>query len=115
MELIQNILVTALLGIWACLSIGFFVWSVVDILEAANRRYADADTLSTPFLNPGIYHFQHQTSAIFYAAAVLVCTMVRRRRQELVQQVAVCGVQFNQIETGFTPPLKYAPAGLAMT
>lgn len=28
MELIQNILVTALLGIWACLSIGFFVWLV---------------------------------------------------------------------------------------
>ena len=26
MELIQNILVTALLGIWTCLSIGFFVW-----------------------------------------------------------------------------------------
>ena len=28
MELIQNILVTALLGIWACLSVGFFVWLV---------------------------------------------------------------------------------------
>ena len=31
MELIQNILVTALLGIWACLSIGFFVWLVQGI------------------------------------------------------------------------------------
>lgn len=33
MELIQNILVTALLGIWACLSIGFFVWLVQGIQQ----------------------------------------------------------------------------------
>lgn len=39
MELIQNILVTALLGIWACLSIGFFVWLVQGIeIEKAKRK-----------------------------------------------------------------------------
>ena len=38
MELIQNILVTALLGIWACLSIGFFVWLVQGISNDHKRE-----------------------------------------------------------------------------
>ena len=47
MELIQNILVTALLGIWACLSIGFFVWLVQGIeldekfCDVIVRRYIE--------------------------------------------------------------------------
>ena len=38
MELIQNILVTALLGIWACLSIGLFVWLVQGISNDHKRE-----------------------------------------------------------------------------
>lgn len=37
MELIQNILATVLLGIWSCLSIGFFVWLVQGIVN--ERRH----------------------------------------------------------------------------
>lgn len=42
MELIQNILVTALLGIWACLSIGFFVWLVQGISNDHKREKEQA-------------------------------------------------------------------------
>lgn len=42
MELIQNILVTALLGIWACLSIGFFVWLVQGISNDRKREKEQA-------------------------------------------------------------------------
>lgn len=38
MELIQNILVTALLGIWACLSIGLFVSLVQGIVNDRKRE-----------------------------------------------------------------------------
>ena len=82
--------------------VGFFVRTIVDILEGANRRDANPDTIRTPFFNSGIDHFQHQTRAILYATAVLIGAMVRRRGKKLVQQITVGGVQFNQIETGFT-------------
>ena len=42
MELIQNILVTVLLGIWACLSIGFFVWLVQGISNDHKREKEQA-------------------------------------------------------------------------
>lgn len=38
MEMIQNILVTALLGIWACVSIGLFVSLVQGISNDRKRE-----------------------------------------------------------------------------
>ena len=38
MELIQNILVTALLGVWFCLSVGFFVWILQGIIIDRKRE-----------------------------------------------------------------------------
>ena len=38
MELIQNILVTALLGVWVCLSVGFFVWILQGIIIDRKRE-----------------------------------------------------------------------------
>ena len=46
MELIQNILVTALLGIWACLSIGFFVWLVQGISNDHKREKREKEQAS---------------------------------------------------------------------
>lgn len=46
MELIQNILVTALLGIWACLSIGFFVWLVQGISNDHKREEREKEQAS---------------------------------------------------------------------
>lgn len=38
MEMIQNILVTALLGIWACVSAGFFVWILQGVIIDRKRE-----------------------------------------------------------------------------
>ena len=38
MEMIQNILVTALLGVWVCLSVGFFVWILQGIIIDRKRE-----------------------------------------------------------------------------
>ena len=38
MEMIQNILITALLGIWVCLSAGFFVWILQGIIIDHKRE-----------------------------------------------------------------------------
>ena len=46
MELIQNILVTALLGIWACLSTGFFVWLVQGISNDHEREKREKEQTS---------------------------------------------------------------------
>ncbi len=82
--------------------VGFFVRAVIDILEGTDWRNADPDAIGTPLFGDGINHFQHQTGAVLYAAAVLIGTLVRGRRQELVQQIAVGTVQLNHVETGFT-------------
>ena len=38
MEMIQNILVTALLGVWICLSAGFFVWIMQGVIIERKRE-----------------------------------------------------------------------------
>ena len=38
MEMIQSILVTALLGIWICLSAGFFVWILQGVIIERKRE-----------------------------------------------------------------------------
>ena len=80
--------------------IGFFIRAIIDVLETADGRDANTDTVGAPLFTHRINHFQHQASAIFHAAAVLVSTMVGRRGKELVQQVTVGGVQFDKIESG---------------
>lgn len=43
MELIQNIIVTALLTVWTGLSIGFVVWLVQNIINERKREKREAD------------------------------------------------------------------------
>lgn len=38
MELIQNILITALLGVWVCVSIGLFVWILQGVIIDRKRE-----------------------------------------------------------------------------
>ena len=38
MELIQNILITVLLCVWVCLSAGFFVWILQDVIIDRKRE-----------------------------------------------------------------------------
>lgn len=46
MEMIQNILVTALLGIWACVSIGLFVSLVQGITYDRKREKREKEQAS---------------------------------------------------------------------
>ena len=46
----------------------------------------------------GIEHFERKAHAVFQRAAVVVDAVVRQRRQELVQQVAMRGMQFDDIQ-----------------
>lgn len=46
MEMIQNILVTALLGIWACVSIGLFVSLVQGIAYDRKREKREKEQAS---------------------------------------------------------------------
>ena len=46
MELIQNILVTALLGIWVCVSIGLFVSLVQGIVNDHKREKREKEQAS---------------------------------------------------------------------
>ena len=46
MELIQNILVTALLGIWVCASIGLFVSLVQGIVNDRKREKREKEQAS---------------------------------------------------------------------
>ena len=46
MEMIQNILVTALLGIWACVSIGLFVALVQGIVNDCKREKREKEQAS---------------------------------------------------------------------
>ena len=46
MEMIQNILVTALLGIWACVSIGLFVALVQGIVNDHKREKREKEQAS---------------------------------------------------------------------
>lgn len=46
MELIQNILVTALLGIWVCVSIGLFVSLVQGIVNDRKREKREKEQAS---------------------------------------------------------------------
>ncbi len=58
-------------------------------------QYGPGSTLTTASTTS-----QHQTGAVFDVTAVLVGAVVDDV-QELVQEVSVRGVQFNQIKTGF--------------
>lgn len=53
------------------------------------------------FFNVGINYFQYQMGVIFYVVVVLIGMVIRRWREELVQQIIVCGVQFYQVEVCF--------------
>ncbi len=55
-----------------------------------------------PFADDGIDHFQTQARAVFQAAAVLVGAEIAFLRHELVQKVAVRGVDLDHVETGLT-------------
>jgi len=54
--------------------------------------------MSGPFGADGVDNFEEQANAVFEAAAVVVGSLIGERGEEFVNQVAVGGVDFNEIE-----------------
>ena len=48
----------------------------------------------------GVNDFERQPGAVFEAAAVVVGALVGERREKLVEQVAVGGVDLDEVEAG---------------
>ena len=68
-------------------------------LDPVDGRDAHAERLA---LGPGLAHrledLERQAHAVLEAAAVGIGALVRQRREELMQQVAVRGVQLDHVE-----------------
>ena len=74
---------------------------VFNPVKGAKRRDANADNACIPCGgNHGINHVQHQTCAVFDAAAVVVGALVAVGAEELVQQIAVGRVNFYAVKPG---------------
>ena len=63
-----------------------------------------ANAVGTPDADHGIGHLQQQTSAVLYRAAVPVGALVGHGGEELVEQVAVRGVDLHHLEPGVHGP-----------
>ncbi len=64
------------------------------------RRQADAHALGADLGDGRVDHLQDQPRPVLQRAAVLVGALVAVGRQELMQQVAIGGMDFDEVETG---------------
>ena len=68
-------------------------------LGPVGRRYADEERqMRGPIVANRIDDLQHQARAVLEAAAVCICALVGERREKLVQQIAVCGMDLDELE-----------------
>jgi hypothetical protein len=63
-------------------------------------REAHRDAVRAPHFNQPLHHFAQQAHAVFRAAAVIVVAQVGRIAQELVDQVAIGGMELHAVEPG---------------
>ena len=64
-------------------------------------RDAHADRLVLrPYCAHGSENFQRKAAAVFQRAAILIGAMIGQRRDETRQQVTVCAVQLQPVESG---------------
>jgi hypothetical protein len=69
-------------------------------LAVAIGRETDRDAIRAPDFDQPLGHFAQQAHAVFRAAAVIVVAQVRRIAQELVDQVAIGGMELHAVEPG---------------
>eukprot|EP01022_Parablepharisma_sp_SALTPOND_P021765 TRINITY_DN435_c1_g1_i1.p1 TRINITY_DN435_c1_g1~~TRINITY_DN435_c1_g1_i1.p1 ORF type:complete len:1304 (+),score=494.29 TRINITY_DN435_c1_g1_i1:15351-19262(+) len=80
--------------------------AVGDVVGRADGGEADAHAFAGDHRGDRVHHFQQQTGAVLDAAAVGVGTQVGLVAQELVQQVAVGGVDLDTVEAGLDGQLR---------
>ena len=76
-------------------------------IDPVGARDAHAQRATKGFAH-GLEHFQRKTDTVFKRATVLVGALVGQRRQELVQQIAMRGVQLDGLDAEFLA----APGGV---
>ncbi|MNH05143.1 hypothetical protein D3C79_644590 [compost metagenome] len=76
------------------------IFAIVHAIETAQRENADTHALGAPTGNGGIHRFEHNTGAVLDTAAITVLALVGAGGEELVQQIAVSGMQFDEVEVG---------------
>ena len=64
------------------------------------RRQTHSHTISAPDTDGRVRYFQQQPRAVLDGAAVVVVALVVVRRKKAGEDVAVCGVQLDAVETG---------------
>src|SRR5690242_8990338 len=73
---------------------------VSDVVERSKRRQTHSDALGAPDWNDHFQNFAEKARAILGRFAVIVRPDVGLRAQELVEQVAVSGMNFDAVEAG---------------
>ncbi len=81
------------------LGVGNGAVDIKGVFHPVGDRHADAEGL---VLGPDgahrVEHFQGIADVVFQAAAISIAALVRGRREEFMQQIAVRGMNFDQLE-----------------
>ena len=70
------------------------------VCPVSGRDSNEKRQVGRPLCTNRIHNLQSQPGAVFKAATVVIRALVGQRRKKLVQQVAVGGVNLNQVEAG---------------
>ena len=73
---------------------------VVDVVHLAHRRQPHADAIKPPDLHQGLRDLEQQSRAVLDRAAMGVGAPVGAGLDELIEQIAVGGVDLDAIEIG---------------
>ena len=91
------------------LGVGNGAVDIKGVFHPVGGRHADAEGL---VLGPDGAHRVEQAHAVFQAAAIGIAALVEGRREEFMQQIAVRGMNFDQLEQSsfeyaedFPPPV----------
>ena len=69
-------------------------------MRIASWRQVHPDTIVSPNRNHGIRNFQHETGAVLDRTPVNIHPMIGLVLEKLIEQIAVCPMNFNAVKTG---------------
>jgi len=72
----------------------------VDIVQLAHRRDAHADAIPPPDRHQGLGDLEQQPRPVFYQAAICVGAPIGAGLDELIEQIAVSGMDLDAVEIG---------------
>ena len=73
---------------------------IAAVVVAGEWRNTHADAVGADFGDHRLDHFAQKAQAVFHAAAIQIAALVGARREELVRQIAVGGMDLDPVEPG---------------